>query len=72
MARGIVAAQGNAGGGGNAPVINIINNSNSQVSVKDSHYDNTMRRWILNAVVEDINNNVDGSATNLKAALGGR
>ena len=72
MARGIVAAQGNAGGNGNAPVVNIINNSNSQVSVKDSHYDNTMRRWILNAVVEDINNNVDGSATNLKAALGGR
>ena len=69
MAQGIVNARGN-NNGGNAPVVNIINNSSSQVSVKDSHYDNTMRRWILNAVVEDVNNNVDGSATNLKAALG--
>lgn len=71
MAQGIVNAQGN-NNGGNAPVVNIINNSSSQVSVKDSHYDNSMRRWILNAVVEDVNNNVDGSATNLKAALGVR
>lgn len=69
MARGIVAAQQGTNGG-NAPVVNIINNSSANVSVKDSHYDNRMRRWILNAVVEDVNNNVDGSATNLKAALG--
>ena len=67
IASGIVAARG---GGGNAPVVNIINNGSSQVSVKDSHYDNNLRRWVLNAVVEDVNNNVDGSATNLKAALG--
>lgn len=71
MAQGIVNARGN-NNGGNAPVVNIINNSGSQVSVKDSHYDGSMRRWILNAVVEDVNNNVDGSATNLKAALGVR
>lgn len=71
MAQGIVNARGNLGNG-NAPVVNIINNSSSQVSVKDSHYDGSMRRWILNAVVEDVNNNVDGSATNLKAALGVR
>ena len=71
MAQGIVNARG-SNNGGNAPVVNIINNSSSQVSVKDSHYDNSMRRWILNAVVEDVNNNVDGSATNLKAALGVR
>lgn len=71
MAQGIVNARGN-NNGGNAPVVNIINNSSSQVSVKDSHYDNSMRRWILNAVVEDVNNNVDGSAMNLKAALGVR
>lgn len=71
MAQGIVNARGN-NNGGSAPVVNIINNSSSQVSVKDSHYDNSMRRWILNAVVEDVNNNVDGSATNLKAALGVR
>lgn len=71
MAQGIVNARGNSNGG-NAPVVNIINNSGSQVSVRDSHYDSSMRRWILNAVVEDVNNNVDGSATNLKAALGVR
>lgn len=71
MAQGIVNARGNTNSS-NAPVVNIINNSNSQVSVKDSHYDSSMRRWILNAVVEDVNNNVDGSATNLKAALGVR
>ena len=71
MAQGIVDAHGNATGG-NAPVVNIINNSSSQVSVKDSHYESSMRRWILNAVVEDVNNNVDGSAMNLKAALGVR
>lgn len=71
MAQGIVNARGNSNGG-NAPVVNIINNSSSQVSIKDSHYDGSMRRWILNAVVEDVNNNVDGSATNLKAALGVR
>lgn len=71
MAQGIVNARG-SNNGGNAPVVNIINNSSSQVNVKDSHYDNSMRRWILNAVVEDVNNNVDGSATNLKAALGVR
>lgn len=69
MAQGIVNARGN-NNSGNAPVVNIINNSSGQVSVKDSHYDSSMRRWILNAVVEDVNNNVDGSATNLKAALG--
>lgn len=71
MAQGIVNARGN-NNSGNAPVVNIINNSSGQVSVKDSHYDSSMRRWILNAVVEDVNNNVDGSATNLKAALGVR
>lgn len=71
MAQGIVNARGNTNSG-SAPVVNIINNSSSQVSVKDSHYDSSMRRWILNAVVEDVNNNVDGSATNLKAALGVR
>lgn len=71
MAQGIVNARGNMGSG-SAPVVNIINNSSSQVNVKDSHYDSSMRRWILNAVVEDVNNNVDGSATNLKAALGVR
>lgn len=71
MAQGIVNARGNTNSGG-APVVNIINNSSSQVSVKDSHYDSSMRRWILNAVVEDVNSNVDGSATNLKAALGVR
>lgn len=71
MAQGIVNARGN-NNGGSAPIVNIINNSSSQVSVKDSHYDSSMRRWILNAVVEDVNNNVDGSATNLKAALGVR
>lgn len=71
MAQGIVNARGGTNGS-NAPVVNIINNSSSQVSVKDSHYDSSMRRWILNAVVEDVNNNVDGSATNLKAALGVR
>lgn len=71
MAQGIVNARGDTNSG-NAPVVNIINNSSSQVSVKDSHYDSSMRRWILNAVVEDVNNNVDGSATNLKVALGVR
>lgn len=71
MAQGIVNARGNTNSG-SAPVVNIINNSSSQVSVKDSRYDSSMRRWILNAVVEDVNNNVDGSATNLKAALGVR
>ena len=72
MAQGIVNARGNTNSS-SAPVVNIINNSSSsQVSVKDSHYDSSMRRWILNAVVEDVNNNVDGSATNLKAALGVR
>lgn len=71
LAQGIVNARGN-NNGGSAPVVNIINNSSSQVSVKDSHYDSSLRRWILNAVVEDVNNNVDGSATNLKAALGVR
>lgn len=71
MAQGIVNARGN-NNGGSAPVVNIINNSSSQVSVKDSHYESSMRRWILNAVVEDVNNNVDGSAMNLKAALGVR
>lgn len=71
MAQGIVNARGDTNSS-NAPVVNIINNSSSQVNVKDSHYDSSMRRWILNAVVEDVNNNVDGSATNLKAALGVR
>lgn len=59
--------------GNSAPMINIINNTGSStVSVKDSYYDNSMRRWVLNAVVEDVNHNVDGAATNLKAALGVR
>lgn len=72
MAQGIVNAQGNNGQGGNAPVVNIINNSSSNVSVKDSHYDGSLRRWILNAFVEDVNNNVDGAGTNLAAALKSR
>ena len=72
MAQGIVNAQGGNNQGGNAPVVNIINNSSSTVSVKDSHYDSSMRRWILNALVEDVNNNVDGAGTNLAAALKSR
>lgn len=72
IANGIAAARISNTGGNNAPVVNIINNSNSQVSVKDAHYDQSMRRWILNAVVEDVTSNVDGAATNLKAALGVR
>jgi hypothetical protein len=72
MAQGIVNAQGGNNQGGNAPVVNIINNSSSTVSVKDIHYDGSLRRWILNALVEDVNNNVDGAGTNLAAALKSR
>lgn len=68
IGKGIASAMG---AGGNAPVINIINNSNnSRVGVKQSNYDNNLRRWVLNVVVEDVNNNTDGAATNLRAALG--
>jgi cell wall-associated NlpC family hydrolase len=72
MATGIAKAGGNVNGN-SSPVINIINNSSgSKVQSQNQHYDNALRRWVLNVVVEDVNNNVDGSATNLKAALDGK
>lgn len=68
MAQGIVNARGN-NIGGNAPVVNIINNSSSQVSVKDSRYDEEIGKYILEVVVDGAARNVDGFSTNLKQAL---
>jgi|GEM_PF-345885 len=68
IAHGIVNAR-DSSNGNNAPVVNIINNSSSQVSVSDSRYDEGIGKYILEVVVDGAARNVDGFSTNLKQAL---
>lgn len=68
IAHGIVNAR-DSRNGSNAPVVNIINNSSSQVSVSDSRYDEGIGKYILEVVVDGAARNVDGFSTNLKQAL---
>lgn len=68
IAHGIVNAR-DSSNGNNAPVVNIINNSSSQVSVSDSRYYEGIGKYILEVVVDGAARNVDGFSTNLKQAL---
>ena len=62
VAKGIVQNQGQNGGTVAAPVINIINNSQSKVNVQSSHYDNQMKRYIINVVVDAAETDEGGMA----------
>ena len=62
VAKGIVQNQGPNGGTVAAPVINIINNSQSKVNVQSSHYDNQMKRYIINVVVDAAETDEGGMA----------
>lgn len=62
VAKGIVQNQGQNGGTVAAPVINIINNSQSKVNVQSSNYDNQMKRYIINVVVDAAETDEGGMA----------
>ncbi len=62
VAKGIVQNQGPNGGTAAAPVINIINNSQSKVNVQSSNYDNQMKRYIINVVVDAAETDEGGMA----------
>lgn len=62
VAKGIVQNQGPNGGTVAAPVINIINNSQSKVNVQSSNYDNQMKRYIINVVVDAAETDEGGMA----------
>lgn len=62
VAKGIVQNQGQDGGTAAAPVINIINNSQSKVNVQSSNYDNQMKRYIINVVVDAAETDEGGMA----------
>ena len=62
VAKGIVQNQGQNSGTVAAPVINIINNSQSKVNVQSSHYDNQMKRYIINVVVDAAETDEGGMA----------
>ena len=62
VAKGIVQNQGQNSGNVAAPVINIINNSQSKVNVQSSNYDNQMKRYIINVVVDAAETDEGGMA----------
>lgn len=62
VAKGIVQNQGQNSGTVAAPVINIINNSQSKVNVQSSNYDNQMKRYIINVVVDAAETDEGGMA----------
>ena len=62
VAKGIVQNQGPNSGTVAAPVINIINNSQSKVNVQSSNYDNQMKRYIINVVVDAAETDEGGMA----------
>lgn len=62
MAKGISQSQGQNGSGAAAPVINIINNSQSNVKVQSSSYDNQMKKYIINVVVDAAETDEGGMA----------
>ena len=62
MAKGISQNQGQNGSGSAAPVINIINNSQSNVKVQSSNYDNQMKKYIINVVVDAAETDEGGMA----------
>lgn len=57
-------------GAGNVEV-NITNNTNDNVSLQSSHYDDGAQKMILNFVVDGVQRNVNNSANSLKSLLGG-
>ena len=62
VAKGIVQNQGQNSGNVAAPVINIINNSQSKVNVQSSNYDSQMKRYIINVVVDAAETDEGGMA----------
>ena len=67
MAKGISQNQGQNGSGAAAPVINIINNSQSNVKVQSSNYDNQMKKYIINVVVDAAETDEGGMARTIRS-----
>lgn len=67
MAKGISQNQGQNGSGAAAPVINIINNSQSNVKVQSSTYDNQMKKYIINVVVDAAETDEGGMARTIRS-----
>lgn len=67
MAKGISQNQGQNGSGAAAPVINIINNSQSNVKVQSSSYDNQMKKYIINVVVDAAETDEGGMARTIRS-----
>lgn len=68
-------ARNTAGGvgvmGAGTPVVNIINNSNNNVRVQSSNYDDQLKKWVLNIVVDATETNEGGMAQAVRNAAKG-
>lgn len=51
-------------------VVNITNKTDSNVSVKESRFDEDLGRWVLDVVVDGATRNRGGFGSNLRTALG--
>lgn len=71
IGKGIAANSENTAGGSGAPVVNIINNSNGKVSLQSSNYDKTMRRWVLDIVVDAAETDEGGMTRAIRNAAKG-
>ena len=60
------------GGQGKAPtvVVNITNRTDSRISVADKRFDASLKKMVLDIVVDGASRDVGGFKSNLKTALG--
>ncbi|WP_196603428.1 lytic transglycosylase domain-containing protein [Pectinatus haikarae] len=59
-------------GGGGGVQVNIVNNTNSNVQMQSSSYDDSLQKTVLNFVVDGVQRNVNNSASSLKTLLSSR
>ena len=52
-------------------IVNITNNTNSEVTAKQSGFEQSTQRYILDIVIDGAQRNVNGFGNNLKAVMGG-
>lgn len=72
IGKGIAQNGGQAAGtAAAAPVVNIINNSGSQVKVQSSSYDTELKQWVLNVVVDAAETDEAGMARAIRNAAKG-
>lgn len=72
---GSAYTDGSCGSSSAAPkggvIVNITNNTNSKVTAKQSGFEQSTQRYILDIVIDGAQRNVNGFGNNLKAVMGG-